>query len=52
MLHNVIQQESILTNDEHLIGDFSTYSAFHFKATILTNIKICILHYAYSFQKD
>lgn len=51
MLHNVIRQSSILTDDEHLIGNFFTYSVFHFKAIILTSIKNFKLHYANNFQK-
>ena len=36
MLHNVIQQNSILTNDKQLIENSFASSMFHFKATILT----------------
>lgn len=39
MLHNVIQQNSILTNDEQLIENYFTYSVFHYKASNLSSIK-------------
>lgn len=39
MLHNVIQENSILTNDEQLTGNSSAYSVFHYKTTIWTNTK-------------
>lgn len=40
MLHNVIQQSSILTNDQQLTENSFAYSMFNYKATILTSIKI------------
>lgn len=39
MLHNVTQQNSILTNDKQLTGNSFAYSVFHYKATVFDNIK-------------
>lgn len=51
MTHNVIQKNSILTDDEHLLRHVFAYSVFHFKATYFTNVKSFKFHYANNFQK-
>lgn len=51
MLHNIIQQNSILTNDKQLIGNRFAYSIFHYKATTLTNIKNFKTPLCWHFQK-
>lgn len=48
MTHNVIQQNSILT-DEHLIRHVLPI-VLHFKATYFTNVKSFKFHYANNFQ--